>query len=729
MEAFELGAVRVELDALAVHRPTETLSLTPTEADLVRRLLQADGEPVPKDVLLQEVWGYSGKVRSRTVDTTIHRLRAKLELDPGHPQHLITHRGRGIALGSVTRMAAPVARVESRPLVGRSELIVEIAGLAGPGRLLALTGPVGAGLTSLALAVAGHEGARVVQLALAGVRDEAEIWSAIVAQAPAPLPATLEGVLSFLRHEPVGLVLDDLAPGVLHADGLKQLVEVATVFTTVPQGVPFEQVVPVPPLSEDAATSLVQSELDRLGHGALEPGLLGELLVRTDRLPGALVLLAPLVGLFGSFALETLAESMETPLERALGLIDPERRALLDELAVFEGAFDAEAAAAVVSVGRLETLAGLRLLVQRGLLLRRGTTFRLLRALRAHLLSRGAGQGPVRERWLRFLVGLENQDLLDGGRLVQRHQEDLARAAEEVAEPRDAEAIGTALADLLMTQWVRGRGLRAVQTLLTRFDLPRLRLAEIGIRFLAEIALTSADSRILVEAAPDSLLASWLLQQQGTVQALTAEELLSRPSSEADRARFLPYILARLPSGDASPYLPELLRLADAHGWRAVERHVQEVSVASALFHGDFEAVLRGADALEPDDPLAADLHLATAVAAMALGEHDTARRELELAARCRPIYALRAELVRALVNGLDGVDPRPSLERLQQSPLRDRDRELARVAAALYAGTPLPRLSRRVRKVVEGELAPVHQASLGLVALAVFARRYPRTR
>lgn len=56
----------------------EELSLTATEFRLLHRLAQRPGRVFSRDQLLSEVWGYGGEVESRTVDTHVKRLRAKL---------------------------------------------------------------------------------------------------------------------------------------------------------------------------------------------------------------------------------------------------------------------------------------------------------------------------------------------------------------------------------------------------------------------------------------------------------------------------------------------------------------------------------------------------------------------------------------------------------------------------------------------------------------------------
>jgi two-component system phosphate regulon response regulator PhoB len=54
------------------------LDLTITEFKLLHRLARRPGRAFSRDQLLSEVWGYGGDLETRTVDTHVKRLRAKL---------------------------------------------------------------------------------------------------------------------------------------------------------------------------------------------------------------------------------------------------------------------------------------------------------------------------------------------------------------------------------------------------------------------------------------------------------------------------------------------------------------------------------------------------------------------------------------------------------------------------------------------------------------------------
>jgi DNA-binding response OmpR family regulator len=90
-----IGDIRLEPATREVHRAGEPVDLRPKEFDLLLALARRDGEVVSRYELLEEVWGYGADVVSRTVDTHIGQLRAKLERKPAAPRLILTVRKSG----------------------------------------------------------------------------------------------------------------------------------------------------------------------------------------------------------------------------------------------------------------------------------------------------------------------------------------------------------------------------------------------------------------------------------------------------------------------------------------------------------------------------------------------------------------------------------------------------------------------------------------------------------
>jgi DNA-binding response OmpR family regulator len=59
--------------------------LTEKEINILRFLHRANGQPVSREVLLAEIWGYNSQISTHTLETHIYRLRQKSE---GGTEHL-----------------------------------------------------------------------------------------------------------------------------------------------------------------------------------------------------------------------------------------------------------------------------------------------------------------------------------------------------------------------------------------------------------------------------------------------------------------------------------------------------------------------------------------------------------------------------------------------------------------------------------------------------------------
>ncbi|KAA1424651.1 response regulator transcription factor [Mumia zhuanghuii] len=76
--ALELGDIRIEAAARRVWCGEDEVQLTPTEFDLLLCLAGSPGAVVTREKLLAEVWGWSGASGTRTVDSHVKGLRAKI---------------------------------------------------------------------------------------------------------------------------------------------------------------------------------------------------------------------------------------------------------------------------------------------------------------------------------------------------------------------------------------------------------------------------------------------------------------------------------------------------------------------------------------------------------------------------------------------------------------------------------------------------------------------------
>ena len=99
IDLLQLGTTKIDLlESKVIFEDGRTNELTARETELIKYLLEAGGEPVSRDELLEKVWRYEYSTNTRTVDVHISKLRAKIESLPDEPRHLITLHGVGYLL-------------------------------------------------------------------------------------------------------------------------------------------------------------------------------------------------------------------------------------------------------------------------------------------------------------------------------------------------------------------------------------------------------------------------------------------------------------------------------------------------------------------------------------------------------------------------------------------------------------------------------------------------------
>ena len=120
-DRVQLGAVELDFARLTAQRDGRALHLTPKEWAMLRLLLEAPGEPVSRERFLDVVGGVNAFPTTRTVDTHIATLRAKLEPAPDAPSFLKTV--HGVGYNGVKRGILPApSEVRRRPVKSRQRL-------------------------------------------------------------------------------------------------------------------------------------------------------------------------------------------------------------------------------------------------------------------------------------------------------------------------------------------------------------------------------------------------------------------------------------------------------------------------------------------------------------------------------------------------------------------------------------------------------------------------------
>ena len=89
------GDVSVDLSARSVLRAGAPVRLTPTEWQVLERLVRNPGRLVTRQTLLTEIWGSQHVTDTGYLRLYVAQLRKKLEPEPARPRHLLTEAGMG----------------------------------------------------------------------------------------------------------------------------------------------------------------------------------------------------------------------------------------------------------------------------------------------------------------------------------------------------------------------------------------------------------------------------------------------------------------------------------------------------------------------------------------------------------------------------------------------------------------------------------------------------------
>lgn len=92
-----VGTATLDLGAMQLIVGGQTDDLPKKEFEVLAMLMREVGRVVPREQLLDEIWGYAWLSETRTLDQHIRRLRRRLEGDPGAPR-IETVRGVGYRL-------------------------------------------------------------------------------------------------------------------------------------------------------------------------------------------------------------------------------------------------------------------------------------------------------------------------------------------------------------------------------------------------------------------------------------------------------------------------------------------------------------------------------------------------------------------------------------------------------------------------------------------------------
>ncbi|MCB9763282.1 MAG: winged helix-turn-helix domain-containing protein [Alphaproteobacteria bacterium] len=534
-----------------LHRNIGPIRLRQKELALLLHLVEQTPRVVPREELLQAIWGYGPDVLTRTLDTTIARLRQKIEPDPGNPVHVHTVSGEGYRFQVPPPAALSPAGPVRTTFVGRAPEQARLhQAMQAPARRVALVGPAGVGKTRLATRWTWQNvpaDQRVV-CDLASACSEAALLQ--VVEDALGLPHALDG-----RAERIGTALASPEPTLLLLDNADDLPEAVAalsrdwldaaptlrVLITARARLPGVPCVEVAPLPVDDALLLFQERLERPTAEA-DQSALRALVEGLDCLPLAIEMaagrarvLSPTQLLdhlgdrfhllrFPSNPTGARVRTLHEAIAWSWGLLSPEEQRTLSWISILPGPFTAETAARLLEPADVPSPADALDALERAGLLQvihtpQGRRLRLLQNIRAFAwaaLERSGGARACGDRLLAWCLEQVERDSTGRTNGTLPAHEDFA-----VREGPDIR--------VAMAHGLRHDPDKAARLLLEMLEAPTWRRAE-ALAWLDDLA--AADLRPPLRARL-LLHRAYLHLQAGRVSS--AEELLQEGLALAER--------------------------------------------------------------------------------------------------------------------------------------------------------------------------------------------------
>jgi predicted ATPase/DNA-binding winged helix-turn-helix (wHTH) protein len=373
MVGFRFGDFVLDDGTFALAGPAGPVHVEPQVFELLRHLIVNHDRVVPKEELLDTIWG--DRFVSESALTSRIKAARRAVGDDGQAQRAIrTVHARGYQfVADVQIESAPgrraLPRLRNAP-IGRDPDIASVVERVRDSPLVTVAGPGGIGKTTVALAVAGRlqadhaDGAVFVDLS--PVPPGADITRAVAEAAGVEGTAadTIAQVADHLAARPVLLVLDNCEHVLEHAARLVDRTlaggDIARILATSrePLGVAGEHVWPLGPLHGEGPALFVERARAAEPRGTWDPAdpAVVELCRRLDDVPLALELAAGQLRRFdlaeltrrlddrlgllaGRASGEGRHATMETAIDWSYRLLDPAEQALLRHLSVFPASF------------------------------------------------------------------------------------------------------------------------------------------------------------------------------------------------------------------------------------------------------------------------------------------------------------------------------------------------------------------------------------------------------
>ncbi|MGI9623448.1 MAG: ATP-binding protein [Acidimicrobiales bacterium] len=429
---LSFGDVDVDLDRHELRRDGQPVNVEPQVFDVLAYLVLNRDRLVPKEELLDQVWG-DRFVSESALTTRIKAARQAVGDDGRTQRYIKTIHGRGYRFIAEAAQSAntpsghmePLHNLPSErsPLFGRDDQIVAVKEAVESQRLVTLLGMGGAGKTRLAVATARSlleefpDGIWFVDLIPAADANWIVTAMADAAGLAAGSGDPSDELAQLINNRRLLYIMDNCETAV---DLVAEVVDHLLDRTTVPHFLltsrePVELVdehrVTVEPLTADpgAAMELLRTAALRFGVdlSQTDDEAVRRICVQLDGLPLALELAA---GQLRQLSVEELSERLDRRFDVLVGanrrnsrqaslagvledtwqMLDPEELELINQLAAFPSSFDVASVEELTNRSVQRELGGL---VDRSLVTRSGGSFKLLDSVRLFSQDQDPNEG------------------------------------------------------------------------------------------------------------------------------------------------------------------------------------------------------------------------------------------------------------------------------------------------------------------------------------------------
>ncbi len=95
VDTYEFAGAKIDFNTFEITIGEQVVRMTKLEMKLLQYFVENEGRVIPREELLENVWGMPGHMNTRAPDQFMRRLRKTFEPNPAEPRHFLTIRDTG----------------------------------------------------------------------------------------------------------------------------------------------------------------------------------------------------------------------------------------------------------------------------------------------------------------------------------------------------------------------------------------------------------------------------------------------------------------------------------------------------------------------------------------------------------------------------------------------------------------------------------------------------------